>query len=149
MPDAYSYRADPSVPPFPDDKPLIVFDGICVLCSWFAQVLLRRDTAQRFRIAAMQTPLAAALYRHYSIDPANPDSFLLIEDGVLHAKSGAIFRIFPYLGLPYSLVAAGRILPPAIADWLYDRVARNRYAMFGKRSACLLLGPADAGRFLA
>ena len=26
----YSYRADPAVPDFPDDKALIVFDGVCV-----------------------------------------------------------------------------------------------------------------------
>ena len=31
----YSYRNDPQVPRFPDDKGLIVFDGVCVLCtSW-------------------------------------------------------------------------------------------------------------------
>ena len=29
----YSYRADAAVPAFPDDKPIIVFDGKCVLCS--------------------------------------------------------------------------------------------------------------------
>lgn len=148
MPDAYSYRTDPAVPSFPNDKPLIVFDGICVLCSRFAQALLRHDKQRRFRLAAMQTPLAAALYRHYGIDPADPDSFLLIENGVLHTKSAAVFRIFPHLGLPYSLVAAGRILPRAVADWLYDRIARNRYAWFGKRDACLLPAPADTARFL-
>ena len=36
----YSYRKDPSVPAFPDDRPIIIFDGhsaalftICSLCS--------------------------------------------------------------------------------------------------------------------
>jgi hypothetical protein len=31
MREAYSYRADAAVPAFPDDKPIIVFDGKCVL----------------------------------------------------------------------------------------------------------------------
>ena len=39
----YSYRADPQVPRFPDDKGLIVFDGVCVLCTGFAQFVLKRD----------------------------------------------------------------------------------------------------------
>ena len=29
----YSYRHDPAVPPFADDKPIIIFDGYCSLCS--------------------------------------------------------------------------------------------------------------------
>ena len=33
----YSYRDDPAVPAFPDDKPVIVFDGYCAMCSGSAQ----------------------------------------------------------------------------------------------------------------
>ena len=40
----YSYRADPAVPAFPDDRAVIVFDGVCVMCSGFAQFVARRDT---------------------------------------------------------------------------------------------------------
>jgi hypothetical protein len=40
---AYSYRHDSSVPAFPDDRPVIVFDGKCVMCSAFARFVLRRD----------------------------------------------------------------------------------------------------------
>ena len=29
----YSYRPDPAVPPFADDRPIIIFDGYCALCS--------------------------------------------------------------------------------------------------------------------
>lgn len=28
-----SYRADPDVPAFADDRPVIVFDGHCAFCS--------------------------------------------------------------------------------------------------------------------
>lgn len=33
----YSYRHDPAVPPFADDKPIIIFDGCCALFSWFGK----------------------------------------------------------------------------------------------------------------
>ena len=44
----YGYRADPNVPLFPDDKPIIVFDGKCVLCSRRARFVMRRDRDKRF-----------------------------------------------------------------------------------------------------
>ena len=34
---AYSYRHDPAVPKFSDDRPIIIFDGYCALCSGWAQ----------------------------------------------------------------------------------------------------------------
>jgi hypothetical protein len=38
----YEYRADPAVPGFADERFVIVFDGKCVLCSSFAQFILRK-----------------------------------------------------------------------------------------------------------
>ncbi|BCW88212.1 hypothetical protein sos41_13500 [Alphaproteobacteria bacterium SO-S41] len=145
----YSYRADPDVPPFPDDRPLIVFDGMCVFCSRFAQLVLRRDRRRVFRMTTVQSPLGIALCRHYGLDPTDPVSSLLIENGRLYPKSAGGLRIFARLCFPWSLLAVGRVLPRAIADWLYDRVALNRIAWFGARETCLMPDPADAGRFLA
>ena len=34
--------------------PVIVFDGVCVLCSRWVDFILRHDRAGRFRLAAMQ-----------------------------------------------------------------------------------------------
>lgn len=144
----YSYRRA-GVPDFPDDKPLIVFDGMCVLCSRFAQLVLRRDTARRFRMTAIQSPLGEALARHYGIDPLNPSTSLLIQDGRLYEKARAAIEILRHLGFPWWLALAGRALPRPVADWLYDRIARNRIAWFGARDACLVPDPADAGRFIA
>jgi predicted DCC family thiol-disulfide oxidoreductase YuxK len=63
--EAFSYRNDPAVPAFPDDRPILIFDGNCVLCSSFAQFILRHDKAHRLRLMAAQTTLGAALYRHF------------------------------------------------------------------------------------
>ncbi len=43
---------------------------------------------------------------------------------------------------------AGRIVPRRIRDWLYDRIARNRYRLFGKRATCLVPSPEVAARFM-
>jgi predicted DCC family thiol-disulfide oxidoreductase YuxK len=35
-----------------------------------------------------------------------------------------------------------------LRDWLYDRIAHNRYRLFGRRQACLVPTSEIAGRFL-
>jgi predicted DCC family thiol-disulfide oxidoreductase YuxK len=67
------------VPSFPDDKPIIVFDGMCVICSGWAQFVIRHDRDKRFRLLAAQTLLGAALYAHYGLDSADYETNLLIE----------------------------------------------------------------------
>jgi predicted DCC family thiol-disulfide oxidoreductase YuxK len=146
--EAYSYRRDPSVPAFADDKAVVIFDGVCVMCSAFAQLILRRDKARRFRMLTAQSELGAALYRHYGLDPADYETNVLIEDGRAYFKSEASMRILAGLGLPWSLARAGYILPRALRDPLYDVIARNRLRWFGVREQCYLPAAEDADRFL-
>jgi len=144
----FSYRGDPAVPPFPDDRPIVVFDGNCVLCSAFAQFILRHDRRRQFRLMAAQTPLGAALYRHYGLDPVDYQTNLLIDEGCLWQKSESSLRIFERLGFPWSLVGALRVLPLVLRDRLYEIVARNRLHWFGVRPTCYFPDPAEADRFL-
>lgn len=96
----------------------------------------------------MQSPIGQALYRHYGLDTADPESSLLLEGGRLYLKADGGMRIVRRLGFPWSLLVAGRILPRFLADWIYDRIARNRYAWFGRREQCFVPAPEDADRFL-
>lgn len=146
--EAFSYRTDPAVPAFPDDRPILIFDGNCVLCSSFAQFILRHDKAHRFRLMAAQTALGAALYRHFGLDPSDYETNILIEDGRAWLKSEGSIRVFEYLGWPWSLVAVGRLLPRAARDWLYEIIARNRLRWFGIRASCFQPDPSQADRFL-
>jgi predicted DCC family thiol-disulfide oxidoreductase YuxK len=144
----YSYRDDAAVPQFPDDRPIIIFDGNCVLCSGFAQLILRTDRARSFRLMAAQTPLGAALYRHYGLAPLDYESNILLADGIAWTKSEGSIRIFERLGLPWSLAAVARLLPRGARDRLYEIVARNRLRWFGVRQSCYRPDPAEADRFL-
>ena len=48
----------------------------------------------------------------------------------------------------WPLLAIFRFLPLGLRDWCYDRVALNRYRLFGRYDACLLPSPDHEGRFL-
>ena len=136
------------MPAFADDKPVIVFDGMCVMCSRFAQIVMRRDTRRRFRLLAAQSELGAALYRHYGLNPTDYETNVLIEDGRAYFKSEASIRILERLGLPWSLARLGRALPLSLRDRIYGAVARNRLRWFGVRETCFVAGPDDRDRFL-
>ena len=144
----YSYRRDASVPAFADDKAVVVFDGMCVMCSRFAQTILKRDRRGVFRLLAAQSDLGAALYRHYGLDPVAYETNILIEDGQAWFKSEASIRILSRLGLPWSLAVLGRALPLTWRDALYEVVARNRLRWFGVRAQCFVPRAEDADRFL-
>ena len=38
--------------------------------------------------------------------------------------------------------------PPPLRDWIYDRVARNRYALFGRTETCLVSESDPSRRFV-
>jgi predicted DCC family thiol-disulfide oxidoreductase YuxK len=146
--DAYSYRDDPAVPPFPDDRPLIIFDGYCVLCSRWAQFVLRHDRKARYRLLAAQSTLGQALYTHYGLNPIQYETNILIEDGRAWLKSEGTLRMVQGLGAPWSFIVVLRILPRAVLDRLYELMARNRLKWFGTRATCYMPDPRYADRFL-
>jgi len=147
-PQPFSYRDDPDVPSFPDDKPVIIFDGVCIMCSAFARFILRRDRAARYRLLPAQTDLGRALYNHYGLDPVNFETNVLIEDGMAYFKSTGSIRILTGLGLPWSLAAALSVVPAPWRDSAYERIARNRYRWFGRRATCIVPTEAEKARFL-
>jgi predicted DCC family thiol-disulfide oxidoreductase YuxK len=134
----YSYRGDARVPPFAEDKPLIVFDGVCVLCSGFARFVAKRDPSGHFRFTAAQSTLGQALYRHYGLDPFEPETILLLAAGRSYGRTEAFTRIMARLRSPWRFCRLASGLPRRLCDWVYDRIARNRYGLFGRRTACII-----------
>jgi predicted DCC family thiol-disulfide oxidoreductase YuxK len=146
---AYSYRGDPAVPDFPDDHPIIVFDGYCVLCSGWIRFILAHDRHARYRLVPAQSDVGHALYVHYGLDPENYETYMLITDGVAFIKSEATIAMAEGLGFPWSLACVFRILPARFRDAIYNWVARNRFRLFGRRTSCYRPAAQYAGRFLA
>ena len=128
--------------------PVIVFDGVCALCSRWVRFLLRFDRHGRYRFAAMQGTHGRRLMRAHGLDPDDPLSFLLVEHGHAHTDTDAIVRVLAGLGGPWRLAALARLLPRSLRDRGYRWLARNRYRWFGRHEACYLPTPAQAARFM-
>ena len=146
---SYSYRNDPAVPEFPDDKPIIIFDGYCALCTGWAAFVLRHDDQRRYRFLTAQSELGRALYVHYGLEPEDYETNILIEDGTAWFKAESSIRMAVGLGWPWRSAAFFRMFPTRFSNWMYDKIARNRLRWFGKRDTCYDPAPAAADRFLS
>jgi predicted DCC family thiol-disulfide oxidoreductase YuxK len=128
---------------------VIVFDGVCVLCSRWVDFVLRRDRDGCYKFAAMQTTSGRKLLIAHGIDPDDPLSFLLLEGGTGYTDTDAIARILRTFGRGWRLVALlVSIVPRFIRDPLYRWIARHRYRLFGRRSTCVVPTADIADRFL-
>ena len=130
------------------DQPVIVFDGLCVLCSANAQFVLRYDRRGYFKLAAMQGEAGAELMRRAGLDPADPVSFVVFDDGMFWMDSDAVIRIYSAIGWPWRIAALARVIPRGLRDAIYRWVARNRYRIFGVREECWVPTAEQANRVL-
>lgn len=127
---------------------LIVFDGECVLCSGFFRLMLRIDRDERFAFATAQSPLGQALYAALDLPLRDFETNLVIVDGVIHQRLDAFAAAMAAVGWPWRALAAVRLIPEPLRSFLYHRLARNRYAIFGRTETCMVPDAALRARFL-
>jgi predicted DCC family thiol-disulfide oxidoreductase YuxK len=144
----YSWRGDPAVPAFPDEQPLIVFDGECVLCSANARFVLRHDKSGSFRLTTAQGVLGQALYRHFGLATCDYQTMLVLEGGRLLTESDAALAIARGLGWPWRAAGASALVPRLLRDVCYRLVARNCFRLFGRRQSCFAPAACERDRIL-
>jgi predicted DCC family thiol-disulfide oxidoreductase YuxK len=128
---------------------ILVFDGVCVLCSHWVDFVLRHDRQRLYQFAAMQTPTGRQLLLKHGIDPDDPKSFLLLEQGRSYTDTDALVRVLKSFGGYWSIISAFvGVVPRFLRDPLYRWIARNRYRLFGKRDVCIVPSAHTADRFL-
>ncbi|MFV3131591.1 thiol-disulfide oxidoreductase DCC family protein [Niveispirillum sp. KHB5.9] len=126
--------------------PTCLFDGVCNLCNGSVRFILATEADQEILFAAVQSAAGQAVLAAIGM-PHLTNSFVYIEGGEASLRSKAAFRLARRLRAPWSWARVFGLLPLALTDWLYDRLADNRYRLFGKRELCLVPSPAQAKRF--
>lgn len=136
----------------PRDHPIIVFDGVCVLCTANARFVLKNDRKGKFRLAAMQDEAGATILREAGLDPEDPISFVILDPeqdgGRVRMDSDAVLHLWGQLGWPWRLGTIFKLIPSALRDPIYRLIARNRYKWFGQRDTCWVPTPEQAKRVL-
>ena len=130
-----------------NNKPVILFDGVCNLCSGSVQFILKRDKEKKFLFASLQSNHGQDLLKRSSLPMDTFNSFILFEDGKIITRSTAALKIFSQLK-GWKWVKIFWIVPKFIRDAFYNLIAKNRYKWFGKRNECWLPTPDLKARFL-
>lgn len=127
---------------------VVLFDGVCKLCNGWAKFLIRHDRHHRVRLAAVQSPEGQALLAWAGLPVDAFDTMAVIRDQHYWVRSEAFFEVVTLLPGAWPMFRVLRIFPQWFRDWAYNRVALNRYRLFGKHEVCLLPTPDHQRRFL-
>jgi len=130
-------------------KKIILFDGVCNLCNSSIQFVIKHDTEDVFRYAALQSEIGQQLTSERGIDTSTVDSIVLIDPGVAYyTKSDAALEIGKDLKGYQTLSRFFKLFPAGFRNVIYDFVARNRYKWYGKQDACMIPTPELKAKFL-
>jgi predicted DCC family thiol-disulfide oxidoreductase YuxK len=131
-----------------DEKKIILFDGVCNLCSKSVQFIISRDKKELFLFGSLQGKAAQAYGKKFNITFNMINSFILIDQNNIYTRSSAALRVLKYLGNGWQLFYAFIIVPKLLRDGIYNLIANNRYKWFGKKEECWLPTPAWKEKFL-
>lgn len=127
---------------------VVLFDGVCKLCNGWAKFLIQHDRYHRVRLATVQSLEGQALLSWAGLAVDAFDTMAVIRDRHYWVRSEAFFEVVAKLPAAWPILGLLRIFPRWLRDWAYDRVALNRYRLFGKHDVCLLPTPDHERRFL-
>lgn len=127
---------------------VVLFDGVCKLCNGWAQFLIRHDRDHSVRLAAVQSPEGQTLLAWAGLPLDHFDTMAVVRDQHFWVRSDAVFEVIALLPRRWHPVRLLSYLPRRFRDWAYDRIALNRYRLFGKYDTCLLPHPDHERRFL-
>lgn len=126
-----------------DDR-IVVFDGLCNLCTGGARWLERHQAEPPFLLVPMQSEPGRALLAQHGYDPDDPLTFLVLDGRECLTQSDAWIHLVARSGGWRRLLKALRVIPRAWRDSIYLLIARNRYRWFGRRKTCYLPQPRSA-----
>lgn len=127
---------------------IILFDGICNLCCTSVNFIIKRDPADYFRFAALQSDTGRALLREHHLEERAINSMVLIQNGKAYLRSSAAVRIAPHLCGYWKALVVFMVVPPLIRDVIYSIIAKHRHRWPGSTKACSLHTPELSERFL-
>jgi predicted DCC family thiol-disulfide oxidoreductase YuxK len=127
---------------------IILFDGICNLCSAFLIFVYERDKRAIFNFAWIQSNQGKQILNYLGLLTKHYETIVYIENGKTYLKSSAFLKIVKHLRFPWPILWVSIIVPRFLRNWLYDIIARNRYKIFGKKEKCMVPTGELTSRFI-
>ena len=130
------------------DHAIVLFDGVCHLCTSTVQCILKRDPHGYFTFASLQSEVGRTLLEEHGLHPDALDTFVLVEGSRCFTRSDAALRVAQHLSGGWALLRVLSLIPKSIRDWGYTILAQNRYRWFGRKETCMIPSRDLLDRFL-
>lgn len=127
---------------------VVLFDGVCNLCSSSVQFIIARNSKKNIKFTSLQSDFGQAQLSKYQLPP-EVRTIVLIKDGKSFIRSDAVLEICKDLNGLYPILSLYQLIPRPLRDWVYDFVARHRYRWFGKKDQCWIPSPELQSRFIS
>lgn len=147
MPQPATTPHDPDALPVP--RHLVLYDGVCGLCSRAVRFLIARDRDAALRFAPLQGETAARLRAVHPEIPEALESVVFVDGDRVYLRSKAFLYVSRFLTRPWRWGWYFRWMPAVLLDLGYRVIARVRYRIWGKKETCDLPAPDERARFLA
>lgn len=139
--------------PLSEGTHLILYDGVCGLCSRLNRFVIARDDRRLFHFASLQSEAGQAALARLGTRPRDLTTFYVLANyrsaspSQLNKSRAALF-VMTTLGWPWRAGGLLYLVPQRLSDVFYDLIARHRYRLFGRAETCLLPNPAHRDRFI-
>ena len=131
-----------------NDKYIILFDGICILCNNSVRFLIKRDTDRKFLFATLQSEKGQEMLKTTGLPLQDFDTFILLKNDIYFTRSTAGLMVLKELDGFWKILYYLIIIPKPVRDFIYDMVAKSRYKIFGKTENCMIHDKEMKKRFL-
>lgn len=127
---------------------VIVFDGVCVLCTAWLRFVLKHDHAKLYKFSTMQSPAGRELLALHDLNPDDPATLLVLTAEKAYTDSDGMIRVVSSFGGLWRMINLLRIVPAVMRDLVYRFVGRHRYRLFGKHQTCIVPDVETLDRFV-
>ena len=127
---------------------IVYYDGVCGLCDGFVELLVKLDKKKKLKFSSLQGKSGKSLLNKLNLDLEEFDTALFKVNDQVYTKSTAVFKIINSIGGIIKLFLVFNLLPRRFNDWIYSKVAKNRFKIFGKLDKCDISKFNKPGRFI-
>jgi len=132
-----------------NNKKIILFDGVCNFCNSSVLRIIKHDKKNIFLFTSLESASGKRITAHFNIDTAQIDSIILIESSTNYfIKSTAALKILKQFNGFWKIFQICWVIPPFIRNSMYNYIAKNRYAWFGKKDNCMIPTPEIKSKFI-
>lgn len=123
------------------EAPIVIFDGVCGMCSRLVALALRHDRLHQLVFTPNQSAFGAALCEQLTLTRESQRTLIVVDNGRVLLRSDAVIFIARHLTPPYSFVRWIRVVPRPLRDLGYRAAATIRRLIPFNPATCALLPP--------